>query len=183
MMKELSLNVLDVVRNSVAAGAGIVEISLVQDAEGILQLCIRDDGCGMDAKALSSVANPFYTTGTMRRVGLGVPFLKQAAEMTGGALVVSSQTTQTDHGTTLTATFYTESIDMPPVGDMVSTICAIVGGNPEMRLVFRHEEPGRRVFFDTAELRAVLGEEIPLSTYEVIDWIRDYLTQQYQSEK
>jgi hypothetical protein len=88
----------------------------------------------------------------------------------------------TDHGTEVTATFDTGSIDFTPVGDMVSTMCTIIQGHPEIDYRFEHKTPSFEVSLDTAQLRAVLGEDIPLSGYEVIGWISDYLTQQYQNE-
>ena len=184
-MKELSLNVLDITQNSITAGAKLIEISLTEDAGGMLTLKIADDGCGMSQETVRRVIDPFYTTRTTRKVGMGIPLLKLAAEQTGGEVHIVSKTVQEDpddHGTVVTATFDTQSIDFTPVGDMVSTLCTIIQGHPEVDYRFEHKTPSFDVGLDTAELRAVLGEDVPLSSYEVIGWISDYLTQQYQNE-
>ena len=184
-MKELSLNVLDITQNSITAGAKRIEISLTEDEKGILTLRIADDGCGMSQETVNRVIDPFYTTRTTRKVGMGIPLLKLAAEQTGGEVTIASRTVQEDpedHGTVVTATFDTNSIDFTPVGDMVSTMCTIIQGHPEVDYQFVHKTPRFDVGLDTVQLRAVLGEDVPLSRYEIIAWISDYLTQQYQNE-
>lgn len=184
-MKELSLNVLDITQNSITAGAKHIEISLTEDDRGILTLRIRDDGCGMSAETVRRVIDPFYTTRTTRKVGMGIPLLKLAAEQAGGRVEIESRTAQDDpdaHGTTVTATFDTHSIDFTPVGDMVSTMCTLIQGHPEVDYLFEHKTAAFDVSLDTAQLRAVLGADVPLSDFEVIGWISDYLTQQYQNE-
>ena len=108
-MKELSLNILDVAKNSVVAGASLVEITLNTDVEGKLTLCIKDDGCGMSEQTVRNVTDPFYTTRTTRKVGLGLPLLKLAAEQTGGTLEIVSSQSEQNHGTTVKATFDTKS--------------------------------------------------------------------------
>ena len=181
-MKELSLNVLDITQNSVTAGAANVNISLVEDEKGILTLTIEDDGCGMTEETVARVTNPFYTTRTTRRVGMGLPLLKLAAEQTGGTLSVTSSVRPEDHGTTVKASFDTRHIDFTPVGDMVSTMTTIIQGHPEVHFVYLHKTPRFEVRLDTAELLAVLGEGISLSAPDVIAWIGAYLTQQYSEE-
>ena len=177
-MKELSLNILDISKNSTAAGADLVGISLVTDAEGILTLTISDNGCGMDEETVKNVSDPFYTTRTTRKVGMGIPLLRLAAEQTGGDLVIRSSRDEKDHGTTLTARFDTKHIDFCPVGDIVSSICVLISGNPEIDFVFLDEIPGRSVSLDTRELRKVLGD-VSLAEYDVLEWIKAYLNEQY----
>jgi hypothetical protein len=177
-MKELSLNVLDVAKNSVVAGATLVEITLLTDVEGMLTLTIKDDGCGMSEQTVKNVTDPFYTTRTTRKVGLGIPLLKLAAEQTGGHLeIVSSQGEK--HGTCVKAVFDTKSIDFMPVGDIVSTICILIAGSPEIDFFFSDVTPQREVSLNTADLRAVLGE-ISLAEPEIQTWISEYLKEQYR---
>ena len=181
-MKELSLNILDIAQNSISAGSSEIEISLCEDENSLLTLVIRDNGCGMSPEILRNVTNPFYTTRTTRKVGLGIPLLKLAAEQSGGSLSIESTTRADDPencGTCITATFYTNSIDFTPIGDIVSTICVIIQGHPEIDYVFKHVTPKFEVLLDTKELRAVLGEGISLGESEIINWISDYLSQQY----
>ena len=180
-MKELSLNILDVAKNSTVAGAFLIEISLVTDEKGLLTLTIRDNGCGMDEETLQRVSDPFYTTRKTRKVGMGLPLLRMAAESTGGELSIDSSTDPDSHGTTVTATFDTRHIDFMPVGDVVSSLVILIGGDPDRDFVFLDRTPERTVTLDTRELRLVLGE-VSLGEYEVLEWIRAYLLDQYQSE-
>ena len=178
-MKELSLNILDVAKNSVTAGAENIEISLLTDAEGMLTLTIKDNGCGMTEETLKNVTDPFYTTRTTRRVGLGLPLLKLAAEQTGGTLVLSSSVDEVLHGTALEARFDTKSIDFMPLGDIVSTVCILIAGSPEIDFLFEDVTDARSVRLDTKELREVLGDGISLAEPEVQAWISEYLKEQY----
>lgn len=178
-MKELSLNILDVAKNSVTAGAKNVRISLVTDSDGWLSLTIKDDGCGMTEEVVRNVTNPFYTTRTTRRVGLGLPLLKLASEQTGGRLELSSSVDEATHGTTLTATFDTKSIDFMPLGDIISTVCILIAGSPEIDFLFEDVNEAHSVRLDTRELREVLGADISLAEPEVQTWIAEYLKEQY----
>ena len=135
-MKELSLNILDVAKNSVRAGASLIEISRVTDDDGILTITISDNGCGMSEEVMKSVTDPFFTTRTTRKVGLGLPLLKMAAEQTGGTLTLSSSTEAGNSGTVLKAVFDTKSIDCMPMGDIVSTVCILIAGSPEIDFDF-----------------------------------------------
>lgn len=180
-MKELSLNILDVAKNSTAAGATKVEISLELDESGILTVSIIDNGCGMSEETLMGVTNPFYTTRKTRKVGMGLPLLKMAAEQTGGELRISSSTEKGNSGTSLSATFDTKSIDCMPLGDIISTICILIAGSPEVDFLFTDKRQSGCVQLDTAQLREVLGAEISLAEPEIQMWIREYLEEQYQS--
>lgn len=176
-MKELSLNILDVTENSVKAGATLTEILLEETAD-MLTITIRDDGCGMDEETVRSVVDPFYTTRTTRKVGLGVPLLKMAAEQTGGSFKVESSVKKDNHGTSVKAEFNKNHLDFTPLGDIVSTLTALVQGHPDTDFYFLHKKNGCEVTLDTRELRQVL-EGVPLNSYEVIKWIEEYLKEQY----
>ena len=180
-MKELSLNVLDITKNSVKAGASLIHISLVE-VGNLLTMTITDNGCGMKPEVVETVMNPFYTTRTTRKVGMGVPLLMLAAEQTGGTVTIESRHEEDhpeDHGTVVTATFHTDHIDFTPIGDLVSTMETLIMGSPEIDFTFVHDANGHRVELDTRQLREVLGE-VPLDSYEIIQWIGDFLREQYQ---
>ena len=179
-MKELSLNILDIAKNSVVANASLIEISLVTDDSGWLTLTIKDDGCGMSEETVRNVTDPFYTTRTTRKVGMGLPLLKLAAEQTGGVLTLSSSQDEKDHGTELCVTFDTNSIDFMPLGDIVSTMCILIAGSPEIDFDFTDKSKDGEVSLKTSELRAVLGEGISLAEPEVQTWIGEYLKEQYE---
>ena len=180
-MKELSLNILDIAENSVKAGATLTEI-LVEETGDTLTLTIRDDGCGMDEDTVRGVTDPFYTTRTTRPVGMGLPLLKLEAEQTGGTLTVTSRpqaTHPTDHGTAVTATLRTDHIDCVPLGDVTASVVTLIQGHPHTDFYLCHTRPGRDpVELDTRVLRQVL-EDVPLDTYEVLQWIESSLREQY----
>lgn len=180
-MKELSLNMLDIAENSVRAGAALTQLLLTETAD-TRTLEIRDDGCGMDAETVRRVTDPFYTTRTTRRVGMGLPLLRLAAEQTGGTLTVVSRPAAEypqAHGTTVTAVFHTDHIDCVPLGDVAETLLTLIQGHPETDFLFRHIRPGLPpVELDTRRLRTVL-EDVPLNSYEVLQWIREDLEEQY----
>ena len=182
-MKELSLNILDVAKNSVTAGAKNILISLVTDKDGWLTLTIEDDGCGMSEETVKNVTDPFYTTRTTRKVGMGLPLLKLAAEQTGGKLTLESSKDEQSHGTKLAATFDTKSIDFTPIGDIVSTVCILIAGSPEIDFVFSDISEKGEVSLRTTEIREVLGEGISLAEPEIQIWMGEYLKEQYDAVK
>lgn len=178
-MKELSLNILDITKNSVTAGAENIEISLIEDEKGILTLSIKDDGCGMSDETIKKVSNPFYTTRSTRKVGMGIPLLTLAAEQTGGKVTIVSSTRPEDHGTTISATFDTTSIDFTPLGDVVETVCLLIQGNPEIDFTFIHKTKDLDVYLSIKEIREVLGDEVSVAEYEILQWIKENLEEQY----
>lgn len=174
-MRELSLNVLDIVQNSVSAGASLVEINIEESAESVMTIRISDNGCGMDEGQLRSVSDPFYTTRKTRKVGMGIPLYRLAAEQTGGSLTIDSEKSA---GTCVTAVFHTGSIDCAPLGDMASTMCVLIGANEKtVDFVYTHATPRGSFTLDTRQLRRLL-QAVPLSEPEVLNWIRDYIREQ-----
>lgn len=173
-MQELSLNVLDIAQNSVRAKASLVTISMDEDTkEKTLTISIADNGCGMTKEQVAHAMDPFFTTRTTRKVGLGISFFKLTAEATGGDFSIESELGK---GTTTTASYHTSHIDMMPVGDMVSTMVSLISMNPEMDFVFRHTLDGKNFTLDTREIKAVL-EDVPINSPEVVLFIRDSLTE------
>ena len=170
-MEELSLHLLDLIQNSVKAGASLVEIIITEKA-GLLTIILEDNGCGMSEEFLSRVESPFTTTRTTRKVGLGIPLFKQAALMAGGDFSITSRQGE---GTRLTATFELDNIDRAPMGDLAGTMLQQVLSTPETpdyRLTYT---VGENTFeFDTREIREQLGG-LPLDTHDVIAWMKEYL--------
>lgn len=177
-MKELSLNILDITENSVKAGAKLTQI-IIDETPEKLTIRIIDDGCGMSEEIVKSVIDPFYTTRTTRKVGLGVPLIKLACEQTGGKFDIVSDISADNHGTTITAEFNKNHIDFTPLGDIVSTISTLIQGHPETDFKFVHNIDNYEVSLDTRQLREVL-EDVPLNSYEVIKWIEESLKEQYR---
>ncbi len=172
-MHELSLNVLDVAQNSVSAGASLIEISVIENtAESSMVISIKDDGCGMDETTVKNVCDPFYTTRTTRKVGLGLPFLKQTAEQTGGMFLIKSEVGK---GTLVRAEYKTDSIDCMPLGDICSTVTCLVTLNPNIDFQFTSVKDDKRFVFTTKEVKEILGDGISLKEPEVAAFIEDYL--------
>ena len=176
-MKELSLHLLDVAQNSVTAGAKHIDLRLDEDGAQNRRLTIADDGWGMTPEFLAAVTDPFTTTRTTRKVGLGLPLLRMMAEQTGGTVEITSQV---GGGTTVTALFRGDHIDCPPLGDLPSTVALLIQGAPEVEWTYHHSNPKGDFTLDTRELRAVLGKDVPLSEPSVTLWIEEYLREQEQ---
>jgi K+-sensing histidine kinase KdpD len=174
MMPEISLNILDVAQNSVTAGAALTEISITVDRErDTLEVTIADNGRGMTAEQIQRVTDPFFTTRTTRKVGLGVPFLKMAAEFTGGSFHIESTP---GVGTKLTAEFGLSHIDRMPLGDIAGTMTSLIGPNPDIDFIFRYSVDANAFIMDTREIRNIL-EGIPLSEPEVLAYIDEYVNE------
>lgn len=173
MMPEISLNILDVAENSVRAEASLVEITVsVQPEEDTLTVVIRDDGCGMTKEQAARVQDPFFTTRTTRKVGLGVPFFKQAAESTGGSFRIDSEKGK---GTTVKAVFGLSHIDRMPLGDISATVQTLIVFNEHIDFRYTYEYDAKSFVLDTREMREMLGEGISFSESEVSAFIKDYL--------
>ena len=169
-MKELSLHILDIAQNSISAGCTRLELSLTEQ-DGQLTLVIGDNGRGMTPEFLSSVTDPFTTTRTTRKVGLGVPFFKMAALMTGGDFSIQSQVGK---GTRVRAVFGLTHIDRMPLGNMADTMCILMGCNEQINFSFTYQV-GEAVFtVSTAQLQEIL-DGVPLNTPQVMDFIRGYI--------
>lgn len=171
-VEELSLHILDIAKNSVAAKASLVTIILEHGPKGILKVVIRDNGCGMSAEFQKKVLDPFTTSRTTRKVGLGLPLYKMAAEQTGGSFSLESQEGE---GTSVTAVFDTGSIDCMPLGDIAFTVATLVNGSPGIDFVFTERASGREYTLATAEMREILGG-VPLDSPDVFIWITEFIS-------
>ncbi|MEG1547211.1 MAG: ATP-binding protein [Clostridia bacterium] len=175
MMKEISLHILDIVQNSISAGAKLIDTEVtVQHATDELTVSITDDGCGMDEQTVEKVISPFTTSRTTRKVGLGIPFFKAGAEATGGNFFLTSKI---GFGTRISATYVISNIDRPPLGDMAETMLTLAVCNQGIDFVYRYTVDEEQFIFDTREVREALGSEVPFSSPEVMGWMREYLIQ------
>lgn len=170
--------------NSVKAKASCIGIHLNEDSEKLV-ITINDDGCGMKSEQLVRLRDPFFTSRTTRKVGLGIPFYVLAAEQTGGNVEITSRHESEypeTHGTEVIATFFKSSIDFTPLGDVISTLVTLIQGSENIDFEFSHETENGRVYLYTAEMREVLGD-IPLSSPDVLTWIKENLLEQYEEIK
>lgn len=177
MMPEISLNILDVAENSIRAGASLIEIFIsVQNEEDKLRVMIRDNGCGMDEEQVKKVQDPFFTTRKTRKVGLGVPFFKQAAECTGGSFSIQSKK---DKGTVVEAVFKLSSIDRMPLGDINSVVYTLIVFNETVDFIYTYEFDKNRFVLDTREMKEILGD-VSFQSYEVSSFLKEYLRENKQ---
>ncbi len=171
-MRELSLHILDIAHNSIAAKAETLRIAIIEDFEkDQLTIHIKDDGKGMDAAALKKVVDPFYTTRTTRKVGLGIPMFKAAAEQCNGHFEIKSHL---GVGTEINATFQHGHIDRVPLGNMTETIIAIVMANIHMDLIYTHDIDGRKFTLNTRDIKKTLGD-LPINHMDVVAWLKGYI--------
>ena len=176
-MTEISLNVLDIAQNCISANATLVEIELsVDTAIDALEIVISDNGHGMTPEQLKRVEDPFYTSRTTRKVGLGVPLFKMSAQMTGGSFSIDSESNK---GTRVRASFGISHIDRMPLGDINSTIHALVTLNPDIDFVYCYKVNGKEFTLDTRKFREIL-QGVPLNSAEVSSYIREFLEQNKQ---
>ena len=171
-MRELSLNILDIAQNSIAAGASLTEILVKENtAEKTLLIGIYDNGKGMSEEQVKNVQDPFFTTRTTRKVGMGIPLFKLATEQTGGSFKITSEL---GVGTKVDALFKTDSIDFTPLGDIEATVSTIVSMNEDKDFVYTRSVDEKEFVFKTQDIKKIL-DGVPLSEPSVIKWVEDYI--------
>ena len=178
-VRELALHVLDILQNTVEAGATRVTLTIHEDITADrLTITVMDNGRGMDAATAARVTDPFYTTRKTRHVGLGLPLYAMAAEQAGGGLRILSQP---GLGTTVEATFQLSHPDRQPLGDMACTLLAFLLSERTPGLQYAHRlsrtpmYDNAKIFeFDTADIRAELGD-VPFTHPAVAQWLAEFL--------
>ena len=171
-MTELSLNVLDIVQNSIQAGASFIQVTInAVSTSDCLTISIEDNGCGLTKEQLKCIDDPFYTTRTTRRIGLGIPFFKHAAQNCGGSFQITSCVGK---GTTVIASFGLSHIDRMPLGDITATMHTLITLNPDLDFLYTYILDNRQFSLDTREFRKILGD-VTFSDPEVSKYIREYL--------
>ncbi len=173
MMEELALHIMDILQNSLAAGARKIELVINEDMDrDLLKVRVKDDGRGMTAKELKWVQDPFYTTKQGGKVGLGIPMFKWVAEHCDGYFSLDSSPGK---GTVLEAAFGLSHIDRPPMGDLAGTLFALIVSNPEVRFVVKYEGKGE-FLFDSKKVKDLLGD-VPMSDANVLGFLRGYINE------
>ncbi len=173
-MIQLALHILDIVENSTRAGAKLVTVDIAEDLQqDLLRIDIEDDGCGMSDEELNRVLDPFYTTKEVRRVGLGLPLLCQAAQQCGGRFDIVSKA---GSGTKVHAEFRHGHLDRQPMGDMAGAITALIAGNAAVDFVYRHHNGDQVALIDTREIKKEI-EGVPINHPEVLNFIREKIVE------
>ncbi|HHZ17070.1 MAG TPA: ATP-binding protein [Clostridia bacterium] len=170
-MREIALHILDIVQNSLAAGARNIWIDILEDTpKDRLVVRIKDDGRGMDEETVRKAADPFYTTRKTRKVGLGLPLLQANAQACEGDLKIASMPGK---GTTIEAVFRLSHIDRPPLGDMAATMVSLLAGSPDVDFFYDHQYNEKVFSCNTVEIREKL-DGLSLQHPEVLGWLREY---------
>ncbi|MCE5323982.1 ATP-binding protein [bacterium] len=176
-MRELSMHILDLAQNSIAAGATRLDIEVAADTKADkLTISLKDNGRGMDADFLARVRDPFTTTRTTRRVGLGIPMFEEAAKSCDGSLSIDSVP---GVGTKIEAVFRLSHIDRAPLGDMASTVVSIVAVNPDLHLRYTQSMDNEVFLLDTDDVKAEL-DGVPINEGAVLRWLSEYIQKNYQ---
>jgi len=169
-MMELSMHILDVVENSTRAEAQRVSIAVTEDRKrNDLTIIITDDGTGMDPVTLKKVLDPFYTSKTVRRVGLGLPMFSQAAEKADGSFSVESKVGE---GTRISAHFKHGHIDRQPLGNMANTMVTLIAGSPDVNFLYTHHTTKGTYILDTGEIKEEL-DDVPINNTSVLQFIEE----------
>ncbi len=171
-MKEISLHILDIMQNSVTANANLIELTVIEDEKNdILSFSVKDNGKGMSKELLESVTDPFTTGRTTRKVGLGIPLLKHACELTGGKIDIKSKLGE---GTVISATFVYSSIDRQPLGNMSETMHQLITSYGDVDFIYSHKVNDKEFLVDTREFKKILGE-VSFRENAVSLWILEFL--------
>jgi signal transduction histidine kinase len=171
-MDEIASHIIDIVANSVTAKATYISIDIEKDTvQNLLTLDIKDNGIGMDKETEKKVLDPFYTTKTGKKVGLGVPLLKGTAETTGGIFRLSSILGK---GTEIFTSFSLNDPDLPPLGNIRDTMLVLIVGNPDTDFHFHIRNDSKEFVLDTKEMKQLL-EGVPINHPEVITFLTKYI--------
>jgi anti-sigma regulatory factor (Ser/Thr protein kinase) len=176
-MRDLSMHVLDIVQNSIKANAELITVTFTRDENDVLTFTVEDDGCGMSAEFLAKVTDPFTTTRTTRKVGLGIPMLKQSSEMAGGTFHLESEVGK---GTIISASFDLKNIDCIPMGEMCDSLLTLVILNPDRpEFVFKATSPTSEAYFDTRMVREAVGG-ISLNESDISAWMKESIDEEFK---
>jgi hypothetical protein len=177
-MKEISMHILDIVMNSIKAEASLIEL-FIEDSikNNWLKIVIKDNGIGMTDEMVKQVTDPFFTTRTTRRVGLGIPMLKENCEMCNGYLKIKSVL---NSGTTIECCFERDNIDRVPLGNMGDTIITIINSLKNCELLYKHSTDVNSFTLSTEEIRVVLDGG-SINDNAVLIWIKEYVNENIES--
>jgi hypothetical protein len=177
-MKNLSMHIMDIFQNSIRAGASEIELEIVENTVGnTFRLTFIDNGYGMDEETVMHVTDPFFTTRTTRKVGLGLPLLRQNCEQAGGYLQITSGIGK---GTRVDAVFAHNHIDRPPLGDIAGAIVLTASAYPDIRFIYRHQKDGKTYLFDTEEVKKTL-DGLSIQLPEIIRYLREMIDENLRS--
>lgn len=176
-MRELALHILDLTQNCLRAGATKVTIEIHENLKGFFVFKIGDNGCGMSPELVAKVRDPFVTTRTTRKVGMGIPFMDMVTEQCEGHFEINSEE---GRGTQVAAYFKTDHLDRPPLGNIVESIKILLVGAPALNLEFTYYGGKGSFVFDTDQVREVLGDSCDFTNPLIYSWVEEYLQQELE---
>jgi hypothetical protein len=177
-MKEISMHILDIVMNSVKAKATLIEINIEDSIKyNRLKIAIKDNGIGMSSEMTKHATDPFFTTRTTRKVGLGIPMLKEACERCNGSFHINSEIGE---GTLIECHFERNNIDRSPLGNMGDTIMTIINSLEKCELLYKHKTDEDTFILNTAEIKELLNGS-NIKDNEVMLWIKEYVNENIRS--
>ncbi len=171
-MEDLAMYLLDIANNAIRAMASLIEIVLINsEKRDLLLLSVKDNGEGMDDQMVEKVQDPFFTTRTTRKVGLGIPLFKQGALMANGSFKLESTPHQ---GTLIEASYQRSHLDTPPLGDIAESLVTIIQAGEAQTIRFHYEDDARVFDLDTDQVKEIL-EGVSILTPEVLLWLKTYI--------
>lgn len=171
-MQEIAMNILDIAYNSIRAKATLIQILILDSIkQNIIGIKIIDNGCGMDQKNIARVCDPFYTTRTTRKVGLGIPIFKESIEATGGTFTITSSL---GSGTEVIGVFVKNHLDTPPMGNIVDTMITLIQADEKIDYLFRYTTDDFEFKLDTRKIKEIL-DDVLINQPEIIIWLKDYI--------
>ncbi len=179
-MKEISLHIMDIAQNSITADATLIEVEIdIQYANNMVSVTMKDNGRGMGKDMLAQVTNPFVTTRTTRRVGMGISLFQAGTQASDGEFSIDSTE---GVGTVIQATYRLDHLDRPPIGDFAGTMHTLIVSNPDIDFLVAVIVDGTRDVLDTREVRQALGDDVPLDMPDVSMWIKENLEEMFKPE-
>ena len=173
MMQDFAMHILDLAHNSIRANAKTLDLRILEDPNNDrFEVELRDDGCGMDEDMLKKARDPFYTTRTTRKIGLGIPLFEGTATQCQGEFTLRSVVNQ---GTRISASMKYSHIDRPPLGDLGLTVAMILQANPKMRFRLDYTYEKQKFRLDSEEIQATLGDDVTIDEPEILLFIQDYV--------
>ena len=171
-MRDISLHILDIVQNSIKANASVITVHIGEVAQNNhLVLEIEDNGFGMDNDFLIKVEDPFTTSRNTRKIGLGIPLLKESALKCEGKFNIYSKR---NIGTKVFATFSINHIDRLPIGDIGDTMITLISANPNMQFILLLDSMNGTFKLDTEEINKKL-DGVSINEFAVLQWLKEYI--------
>lgn len=175
-MNDLSSYILDIAQNSIKAGSNIVEVKIIEDTlNKQLLISIKDDGCGMDESTMEQLYNPYFTTRSTRKIGLGIPMLLELCDMCNGSLKITSEI---NNGTEVVINLDLNSYDLPEFGNIEDTIISIILNDKDVDLIFEYIKGEKIFYISTIEIKKILGK-ISIVQSDIIIWLRNYIKDKF----